>query len=218
MDVPALDVRFLRPSARGKFSKSMETFERAYGQVLECLKTPADLAYVPTVYAFPFVLVKEQRLDAERFLVLRFLSVTSVDPHDLDRLGIYISTYAAELDYEDIASCLATEIAHFAYLKGEVKVDPRLLPTHPSEDDLGVNDEQEKDQAVAQERALYNEPVHGWLENFDAKMKTGEPINKIKENANTMQFTNFLEAALGEKYAELKAKQLEKLKSKLQQK
>ena len=46
-------------------------------------------------------------------------------------------------------------------------------------------------------------------------MRIGEPISKIKDHANTMRFGNFLETVLGEKYAELKTKQLEKIKSKL---
>lgn len=212
--MPPVDTKFLRPSARGQFNKNKETFEKAYKQVLDNLKDPSDLAYIPIVYVFPFVLVKEQRVDAEKVLVLRFLSVTSVDSYDVDKLGIYISTYVSELDFEDIVSCFATEIAHFVYLKGEVKVDPRLLPAHLSDGNLGIHGKQEEDQAT-QERALFNDPVCRWLESFDDKMRTGEPISKIKDHANTMQFGNFLEVVLGEKYAELKAKQLEKLKSKL---
>ncbi len=220
MDIPPIDTKFLRPSAKGQFNKNKETFEKAYRQVLGSLKNPSDLGYIPIVYAFPFVLVKEQRLDADKILVLRFLSVTSVDSYDVDRLGIYISTYVSELDYEDIVACFATELAHFVYLKGEVKVDPRLLPAHLNDGDLGMHEkqEQEEDQTAAMERTLFNEPVCGWLEGFDNKMRTGEPISKAKDHANMMQFGNFLEVVLGEKYAELKAKQLEKLKSKLQQK
>jgi len=217
MDIPPIDTKFLRSSAKGQFNKNKETFEKAYRQVLGSLKDPSDLAYIPVVYAFPFVLVKEQRLDTKRILVLRFLSVTSVDSYDVDRLGIYISTYVGELDFEDIVACFATELAHFVYLRGEVKVDPRLLPAHLGEGDLDLHEKQEEDQAAV-ERALFNEPVCGWLENFDNKMKTGEPVGKVKDHANMMQFGNFLEVVLGEKYAELKTKQLEKLKSKLQQK
>jgi hypothetical protein len=214
MDIPPIDTKFLRPSAKGQFNKSKETFEKAYSQALDSLKKPSDLAYIPVVYAFPFVLVKEQQLDTERILILRFLSVTSVDSYGVDKLGIYISTYVNELDYEDIVACFATELAHFIYLKGEVKVDPRLLPAHMDNNDLDINEKQEEDQASI-ERALFNDPVFSWLESFDNKMRMGEPINKVKDHANTMRFGNFLETVLGEKYAELKTKQLEKIKSKL---
>lgn len=217
MDIPPIDTKFLRPATRGQFNKNREVFEKAYRQVLDSLKDLSGVVYVPVVYAFPFILVKEQRLDAERVLVLRFLSVTSVDSYDVDRLGIYISTYVSELDYEDMVACFATELAHFVYLKGEVKVDPRLLPAHLEDGDLDVHGKQGEDQA-AQERALFNDPVSGWLENFNNKMMSGELISKVKDHANMMQFGNFLEVVLGEKYAELKAKQLEKLKDKIRQK
>lgn len=82
---------------------------------------------------------------------------------------------------------------------------------------MDVHGKQGEDQA-AQERALFNDPVSGWLENFNNKMMSGELISKVKDHANMMQFGNFLEVVLGEKYAELKAKQLEKLKDKIRQK
>ena len=104
MDIPPINTKFLRPSAKGQFNKNKETFEKAYNQALDNLKKPSDLAYIPVVYAFPFVLVKEQQLDTEKILVLRFLSVTSVDSYDVDKLGIYMSTYVKGLTM--IYSCM----------------------------------------------------------------------------------------------------------------
>ncbi len=211
MDIPPMDIDFLQEPNKSQFNSSFkQVFENAYKTVLDSVKDPADLPYIPKLYAFPFLLIKIVGLNGKQSIKLTYTAQTSVDPSDVQKLAIFIVTYLSARSYEEIGGCLAHELAHFIFLKGQVDIDPTLIMAQIQGGYLQMRQVQENGEATCREK--FREPVCQWLLENDRKMRTGEIVKAIRNNAETMNYSNFLKVTLGTKYEEVINKQVEKLK------
>ena len=211
-DQVRIDTRFLTPKVAKKFDKkSRQVFEKAYLEVLESLADPKNLPYVPTLYIFPYLLIKVIPVSTREGVLLTESAMQSIDPSDTMKLAIFASVYMKRLPFKEIVCTLAHEIVHFIAKRGSVDVTledvrARLL----GRGYLDVHKSQE--QAARKAYDLFKEPLRSRLIRSDKGITARKYKKEVTAGAKFMKSDDFLEYILGDKYDNFEKEVIEKLK------
>ena len=104
-----------------RYEMIKELLELAYNQVIESLREPNSLPYIPNIYPTPIMIKRIYTIHARMVRVL-FYSVAYPDKSNFERFAIYPTLTLIERLPNYLTGVIGHEIAHIMALEGKVSV------------------------------------------------------------------------------------------------
>jgi|GEM_PF-1809506 len=104
-----------------RYEMIKELLELAYNRVIESLREPSSLPYIPNIYPTPIMIKRIYTIHARMVRVL-FYSVAYPDKSNFERFAIYPTLTLIERLPNYLTGVIGHEIAHIMALEGKVSV------------------------------------------------------------------------------------------------
>jgi len=201
---------FLSPKVAKSFNKKNRSdFESAYITVLENLRDPKCLPYIPHLYIIPIITIELIPInETEAFLHTHFGN-QSVDPQDITKLAFFIPIYLKRLPLKEVNFTIAHEIAHFVQNRGSVDYAlENMIPTLGKGREVRI---EESEKTAKREYKIFKDRFRKEL--MDSDKTLGKYKEQLCAGAKFMKQKDFLKYTLGDKFKDLKKMVEKKLRN-----